>query len=214
MFSPGFAPRLLALHAAYVEVAASAPAARPLAAAILVRAGAGFRVAPREPAPAGETPWDEEAEGRRLADHNVCAGSCDEGANGNAHRRRASICGYNGDGNYGYMRRRSDACYLSLALLSPGYFDSKWCRGEVEAAKEAGVPIVPVYSGEDYGKKQITSLLDNNKDDPVKAVAVSAAFGENLLDANNGEHTDQVTQNLQEKIIERFLARPLGEFEA
>ena len=38
---------------------------RLLAAALLVRAGAGFRVAPREPAPAGETPWDEE-EGRRL----------------------------------------------------------------------------------------------------------------------------------------------------
>ena len=35
---------------------------RLLAAALLVRAGAGFRVAPREPAPAGETPWDEEAE--------------------------------------------------------------------------------------------------------------------------------------------------------
>ena len=43
---------------------------------------------------------------------------------------------------------------------------------------------------------------------------MKAAFGENLLDANNGEHAEQVTQNLQEKIIERFLARPLGEFEA
>ena len=39
------------------------PARRLLAAALLVRAAAGFRVA-REPAPAGETPWDEEAAGR------------------------------------------------------------------------------------------------------------------------------------------------------
>ena len=29
-----------------------------------------------------------------------------------------------------------------------GYFPSKFCRGELEAAKEAGVPIVPVFSGE------------------------------------------------------------------
>ena len=56
-------PLLLALLAA-----STAPAARPLAAALLVRASAGFRVAPREPAPAGE------AEGRRLA-----SGSCDDG---------------------------------------------------------------------------------------------------------------------------------------
>ena len=53
----------------------SRPAARLLAAALLLPAGAAFRVAAREPAPAGETPWDE-AEGRRLA-----AGSCDEWCN-------------------------------------------------------------------------------------------------------------------------------------
>ena len=70
------------------------------------------------------------------------------------------------------------------------------------------MPIVPVFSGEDYGKKQIMILLDQNKDDPEKAAAVKAAFGENLLDANNGEHAEQVTQNLQEKIIERYLQQP------
>ena len=52
------------------------------------------------------------------------------------------------------------------------------------------------------------------RDDPEKAAAVKAAFGENLLDANNGEHAEQVTQNLQQKIIERFLARPQGELDA
>ena len=73
MFSPRFALRLLALlHTAFARAGSSAAAVRPLAAALLVRAGAGFRVTAREPAPAGETPWDE-AEGRRLA-----AGSCDE----------------------------------------------------------------------------------------------------------------------------------------
>ena len=100
---------LALLLAASAGLAASAaPAARPLAAALLVRAGAGFRVAAREPAPAGETPWDEEAEGRRLGDHSVCEGSCDDGA-----RRRTLNC------NYGYMRRRDLACYFSCDLNCP-----------------------------------------------------------------------------------------------
>ena len=58
-------PLLLALLLA--ASSSTAPAARPLAAALLVRAGAGFRVAAREPAPAGETPWDEEAEGSTIS---------------------------------------------------------------------------------------------------------------------------------------------------
>ena len=111
------------------------------------------------------------------------------------------------------MQKHAKGSSLIIALLSPNYFESKWCRGELEAAKEAGVPIVPVYSGEDYVKKQILGLLDE-RDDPEKAVAVKAAFVENLLDANNGEHAEQVTQNLQQKIIERFLARPQGELDA
>ena len=115
MFSPRFVLRLLALlHVAYVGAAASpAPAARPLAAALLVRAGAGFRVTAREPAPAGETPWDEEAEGRRLAEHNTCGMSCDDGAFNNYRRRDGKACGWS---NTGYMRRRDFACYLRKSV--------------------------------------------------------------------------------------------------
>ena len=41
---------------------------RLLAVALVVRAGASFRVAAREPAPAGATPWDEEVEGYGMAE--------------------------------------------------------------------------------------------------------------------------------------------------
>ena len=68
------------------------------------------------------------------------------------------------------------------------------------------MPIVPVFSGEDYPRKTILALLDAHRDDPEKAAAVKAAFGENLLDVNNGEHADAVMANLKEKIIGRFLA--------
>ena len=38
-----------------------------------------------------------------------------------------------------------------------------------------------------------------------KAAAVKAAFGENLIDANNGDHADTVADDLNNKVIARFL---------
>ena len=92
-----------------------------------------------------------------------------------------------------------------LLFLTRGYFTSKFCRGELEAAAAAGVPIVPVFSGEDYPRKTILALLDAHRDDPEKAAAVKAAFGENLIDANNGDHADTVADDLNNKVIARFL---------
>ena len=47
--------------------------------------------------------------------------------------------------------------------------------------------------------------LDAHRDDPEKAAAVKAAFGENLIDANNGDHADTVADDLNNKVIARFL---------
>ena len=93
---------------------------------------------------------------------------------------------------------------LVLALLSPNYFTSKFCRGELEAAAAAGVPVVPVFSGEHYVRKQILDLL-NARSDPEKAAAVTAAFAENLIDVNNGDHADEVLADIDTKVIARFL---------
>ena len=59
--------------------------------------------------------------------------------------------------------------------------------------------------GEDYPRKTILALLDAHRDDPEKAAAVKAAFGENLIDANNGDHADTVADDLNNKVIARFL---------
>ena len=61
-----------------------------------------------------------------------------------------------------------------LALLSLGIFDSEWCRAEIEAAAAAGVPIVPVYSGEHYAANQVLELNKKYQSDPVKGAAVKA----------------------------------------
>ena len=40
---------------------------------------------------------------------------------------------------------------LVLAALSEGFFASKWCEAEIEAAREAGIKVIPCYSGDEYG---------------------------------------------------------------
>ena len=107
--------------------------------------------------------------------------------------------------NLEVMKEHAAGSVLVLALLSPRYFTSKWCRGELEAAKAAGVPIVPVFSGEHHLRSAMLVLLDE-KEDPEKAAAVKAAFDENLIDINNGDHADTVAKDLNSKIIGRFLA--------
>ena len=121
----------------------------------------------------------------------------------NVFNQKRDLAGH--DVSLELMQEHAKGSMLVLALLSPDYFTSKYCRGELEGAKEGGVPIVPVFSGEDYPRKTILALLDAHRDDPEKAAAVKAAFGENLIDVNNGEHADSVTKEIDEKLIDRFL---------
>ena len=72
------------------------------------------------------------------------------------------------------------------------------------------MPIVPVFSGDHYTRKSIIDLMEQ-KSDPEKKEAVKAAFGENLIDVNNGDHADEVNRDIGEKIVGRFLAEALPE---
>ena len=40
---------------------------------------------------------------------------------------------------------------LMLAALSEGFFASKWCEAEIEAARKAGIKVIPCYLGDHYG---------------------------------------------------------------
>ena len=66
------------------------------------------------------------------------------------------------------------------------------------------MPIVPVFSGDHYTRKSIIDLMEQ-KADPEKKEAVKAAFGENLIDVNNGDHADEVLADIDTKVIARFL---------
>ena len=48
---------------------------------------------------------------------------------------------------------------LVVASLSDGFFTSSWCDAEIAAAKEAGIKVIPCYSGDDHGAKQIDNWV-------------------------------------------------------
>ena len=56
-----------------------------------------------------------------------------------------------------------------------------------------------------YTRKSILALLEQNRGDADKAAAVTAAFGENLIDIHNGDHAETVQADIREKIVGRFL---------
>ena len=53
--------------------------------------------------------------------------------------------------NQAAMARAVQRSQLVLAALSEEFFASKWCEAEIVAAREAGIKVIPCYSGEDYG---------------------------------------------------------------
>ena len=64
-----------------------------------------------------------------------------------------------------------------LSLLSPGYFKSNMCCKEIVAANTAGIPVVSVFSGEDYTRKKILALQEE-----YRSKAVDVAFQQAPLD--------------------------------
>ena len=186
-----------------------------------VQQGASVPAAPPHPTPAPQppypSPWSPKASIRgNVHDIFISYHSRESDATFTALMGTFKVLGYKvfnqkrdlagHDVNLAEMQRHAADSRLVLALLSPCYFASIWCRGELEAAASARVPIVPVFSGEDFTRKSILALKD--KADPTTFAAVKAAFMENLIDINNGDHADQVVVDIKEKIVARFFTTP------
>ena len=81
---------------------------------------------------------------------------------------------------------------LVVAALSHGFFNSAWCQAEIKAAKEAGIKVVPTFSGDNHGSNQI--------DQWVREYRNHATFGyvfrENARDVLNKQNDGQVTRTL------------------
>ena len=81
---------------------------------------------------------------------------------------------------------------LVVAALSHGFFNSTWCEAEIAAAKEAGIKVVPTFSGDHHGSNQI--------DQWVREYRNHATFGyvfrENARDVLNKQNDTHVTRTL------------------
>ena len=75
------------------------------------------------------------------------------------------------------MQQHARNSHLMLAVMSHGglIFDSPWCRAEMEAARDASVPIVPVYNGDMTTLKEVKSIVDQSSDQLVQYVCVQGA---------------------------------------
>ena len=82
---------------------------------------------------------------------------------------------------------------LLMVLVSPSYFDSEWCRAEVEAAMEANVLTVPVYSGDDYTLRAMQDLINSEDHKEIRKFV----FSQNLVDVNNTAFSLETIRNIK-----------------
>jgi len=80
-----------------------------------------------------------------------------------------------------------------LAGLSEGFFASGWCEAEIEAARDAGIKVIPCYSGEHHGANQVDKWVETyNKHAVFKYI-----FRENARDVLNKQNLQSVNATLK-----------------
>ena len=81
---------------------------------------------------------------------------------------------------------------LVVAALSDGFFESSWCAAEIVAAKEAGIKVIPCFSGDDHAAKQIDRWVVKYKDHPEFGYIIR----ENARDVLNKQSPESTKQTL------------------
>ena len=53
---------------------------------------------------------------------------------------------------------------LVISCMSPQFFKSKWCKKEIDAAADAGVKVISVFSGDYTSNAQMEAWIGGNFD--------------------------------------------------
>ena len=77
---------------------------------------------------------------------------------------------------------------IVFAAISEEFFKSPWCQLEIEAAKENNIKVVPVFSGDDYSKKQIDKWIRQ-----YNGTSLGYIFKENVRDVLNSYSNETET---------------------
>ena len=119
------------------------------------------------------------------------------GAQKNVEEDLSHVKEINKEAMQGAVKRSS----LVVAALSDGFFESSWCAAEIAAAKEAGIKVIPVYSGDEHGANQIDRWVKEFKGQASERAQKFPEFGyifnENARDVLNKQNPGSVKATLE-----------------
>ena len=58
------------------------------------------------------------------------------------------------------MKEAAKSSKLVIAALSDKFFESSYCKGEIEAAKEGNIKVIPVYAGEHNPASRVNKWIN------------------------------------------------------
>jgi len=123
-----------------------------------------------------------------------------------------------GGANAELMRANVRASKLALAVMSRdgAIFFSQWCRAELYAAKEAGIPVLPVYNGDDTALGDVKAIIMGTvpglERDSEHWPLVKYVFKEQIIELVSTQHATDVAARKRE-VAERVKALPTRERE-
>ena len=101
------------------------------------------------------------------------------------------------------MQQHVRASKIVLAVISRdgAIFKSQWCRMELMAAKEAGIPIIPIYNSDFSALQDIKDHIDGKveglgRGTEVYEQLVKYVFKEQIIELVSTQHASEVAQRL------------------
>ena len=82
---------------------------------------------------------------------------------------------------------------IIAALSQHGFFASKWCRKEIEAARVNKIMVIPVYSGDAHGANQVDKWVEEFKNDST----FKHIFEKNARDVLNKQNPESTKKTLR-----------------
>lgn len=92
---------------------------------------------------------------------------------------------------------------LLLVVLSPGYFESKYCRAELRAGLESGKPVIPVYDGDRYVPATVMAWRDIAPTEEAPRALRHYPYSTNLVRVIDTPDPQRAIQKLFDAITER-----------
>ena len=90
------------------------------------------------------------------------------------------------------MRDAVKRSRLVVAAINEAFFASAWCEADIEAVKEAGINVIPVYSGDHHGANYVDQIVEKYG----KHEAFGYVFRENARDVPNEQNTTSMDMTL------------------